>query len=92
MAQCLARSQTLTLGGVSTPADVMAAMDEVMLRIGGGITDDQWKKVIKWCLVANQSDANDRKSLLSIEVDSVTIDDDNFDTWVESKLDMALGQ
>jgi hypothetical protein len=79
-------------GGASTPADVMVAMDEVMLRIGGGITDDQWKTVIKWCLVASQLDANDRKSLLSSEVDSVGIDDDEFDTWVESKLDMALGQ
>jgi hypothetical protein len=79
-------------GGAPTPADVMVAMDEVMLRIGRGITDDQWKTVIEWCLVASQSDANDRKSLLSIEVDSVTIDDDEFDTWVESKLDMALGQ
>jgi hypothetical protein len=27
-----------------------------------------------------------------IKVDSVAIDDDEFDTWMESKLDMALGK
>jgi len=79
-------------GGASTPADVMAAMDEVMLRLGGGIMEDQWTTVVEWCLVASQADGNNRKSLLSIEVDSVAIDDDEFDTWVESKLDMALGR
>ncbi len=50
--------------------------------------DDDWKTIIEWCLVASQSD-NNRKSLLSINVNSVAIDDDEFDTWVESKLDMA---
>ena len=39
-----------------------------------------------------QANQIDRKSLLSIEEDSVAIDDEEFDTWVESKLDMALGQ
>lgn len=79
-------------GCASTPADVLAAMEEVSLRMGGGLVDDDWKTIIEWCLVASQSDANNRKSLLSIEVDSVAIDDDEFDTWMESKLDMALGK
>jgi hypothetical protein len=60
--------------------------------MGGGLPDDQWKTIIDWCLVARQADANNRKSLLSIKVDSVVIDDDKFSTWVESKLDMALGK
>ena len=79
-------------GGVSTPADVLAAMEEVTLRMNGGLPKDQWKTIIEWCLVASQGGANNRKSLLSIEVDSVAIDDDEFDTWMESKLDMALGK
>jgi hypothetical protein len=78
-------------GGASTPADVLAAMEEVTLRMGGGLPDDQWKTITDWCLVARQADTNNRKSLLSIEVESVVIDDDEFDTWVESTLDMALG-
>ncbi len=78
--------------GASTPADVLAAMEEVTLRMGGGLPDDQWKTITDWCLVARQADTNNRKSLLSIEVESVVIDDDEFDTWVESKLDMALGK
>jgi hypothetical protein len=79
-------------GGASTPANVFAAMEEDTLRMGGGLPDDQCKTISGWCLVASQADANNRKSLLSIEVDSVVIDDDEFDTWVESKLDMALGK
>jgi hypothetical protein len=75
-----------------TPADVQAAMEEVTLRMGGGIMDDQWKTITEWCMVASQTDASDRKSLLSIEVDSVAVDEDEFDTWVETKLDMALGK
>ncbi len=58
----------------------------------GGVLGDQWKTIIEWCLVVSQGDANNKKSLLSIEVDSVAIDDDKFDTWMESKLDMALGK
>jgi hypothetical protein len=79
-------------GGASTPANVFAAMEEVALPMGRGLPDDQWKTTIDWCLVASQADTNNRKSLLSIEVHSVVIDDDEFNTWVESKLDMALGK
>ena len=58
----------------------------------GGVPKDQWKTILEWCLVASQGDANNRKRLLSIEVDSVAIDNDEFDTWMESKLNMALGK
>jgi hypothetical protein len=74
--------------GASTPANVLAGMEEVTLRMGGGLMDNDWKIIIEWCLVASQSDDN-RKSLLSIDVDSVAINDDKFNTWVESKLNMA---
>ncbi len=67
-------------------------MEEVRLQMDGGVPEDQWKTIIEWCLVASQGDANNRKSLLSIEVDSVAIDDDKFDTWMESKFDMAFGK
>ncbi len=67
-------------------------MEEVRLRMDGGVPEDQWKTILEWCLVASQGDANNRKSLLSIKVDSVAIDNDEFDTWMESKLDMALGK
>jgi hypothetical protein len=67
-------------------------MEEVRLRMDGGVPEDQWKTIIKWCLVVSQGDANNKKSLLSIEVNSLPIYDDGFDTWMESKLDMALGK
>jgi hypothetical protein len=67
-------------------------MEEVRLQMDGGVPEDQWKTIIEWCLVASQGDVNNRKSLLSIEVDSVAIEDDKFDTWMESKLNMALGK
>ncbi len=40
-------------GGVSTPADVLAAMEEVRLRMDRGVPEDQWKTIIEWCLVAS---------------------------------------
>jgi hypothetical protein len=79
------------LGGASTPSNVLGAIDNVNQTMNGGVTEDQWKTVVEWCLIAGQSDANDRKSLLSIKVDSVAIDDKEFNMWVENKLDMALG-
>ena len=62
------------------------------MQMDGGVPKDQWKTIIEWCLVASQGDGNNGKSLLAIEVDSVGINDDKFDTWMESKLDMALGK
>ncbi len=62
------------------------------MGMDGGVPEDQWKTIIEWCLVTSQGDVNNKKSLLSIKVDSVAIDDDEFDTWMESKLNMALGK
>jgi hypothetical protein len=79
------------LGGAATPSNVLGAIEDVNQTMNSGLTEDNWKTVVEWCLIAGQSDANDRKSLLSIEVDSVAIDDKEFDMWVENKLDIALG-
>ncbi len=73
------------------PSDILGAIDDVNQTMNGGVTEDQWKTVVEWCLIAGQSNKNDRKSLLSIKVDSVAIDNKEFDMWVENKLDMALG-
>ncbi len=77
-------------GGASMPSNILAAIDNVNQTMNGGVTEDQLKTMVEWCLIAVQSDANDKKSLLSIEVNSVAIDDKEFDMWVENKLDMAL--
>ncbi len=67
-------------------------MDELQQATKGAIPDDQWKTVIDWCILAGQANLNGAgKSLLAIEVNSVAIDDDEFDTWVGSKLDVAYG-
>ncbi len=78
-------------GAASTPANVLGAIDDVNQAMNGGLPEDQWKTIVEGCIIAGQSDANDQKSLLSIEVDSVAIDDREFDMWVENKLDMVLG-
>ncbi len=77
-------------GGAATPADVLGAIDTVNQTMNGEVTEDQWSTVIDWCLLAGQADRNGRKSLLSIELDSVAIDDKEFDSWVGAKLDLAL--
>jgi hypothetical protein len=79
------------LGGAATPANVLNAVDEPQQVTEGAIPDDQWKTVIDWCILAGQANSNGAgKSLLAIEVDSVAIDDNEFDTWVGSKLDVAF--
>jgi hypothetical protein len=78
-------------GGASTPSNILGAIDDINQTMHGGVTEDQWKTMVEWCLIAGQSNAKDRKSLLSIKVNSVAIDDEEFDMWVENKLDMALG-
>jgi hypothetical protein len=77
-------------GGAATPPDILNAVDEIQQATEGAIAEEQWKTVIDWCILAGQASQNG-KSLLSIEVASVVIDDDEFDTWVGSKLDVALG-
>jgi hypothetical protein len=77
-------------GGAATPSDVLNAVDELQQATEGAITKEQWKTVIDWCMLAGQANQNG-KSLLSIEVASVAIDDDEFNTWVGSKLDVAFG-
>ncbi len=79
------------LGGASMPADVLGVIDAATQTIKGGVTKDQWSTVTDWCLLAGQADENGKKSLLSIEVDLVAIDDKEFDVWVGGKLDVALG-
>jgi hypothetical protein len=78
-------------GAASTPADILGAIDDVNQAMNGGLPEDQWKTIVEWCIIAGKSDANDQKSLLSIEVDSVAVDDREFNMWAENKLDMALG-
>jgi hypothetical protein len=77
-------------GAASTPANVLGRIDNVNQAMNGGLPEDQWKTIVEWCIIAGRSDANDRKSLLSIKVDSVAVEDREFDVWVENKLDMAL--
>jgi hypothetical protein len=78
-------------GAASMPADVLGAIDNVNQAMNVGLPEDQWKSIVDWCIIAGQSDANDQKSLLSIKVDSVAVDDKEFNMWVANKLDMALG-
>ncbi len=54
----------------------------------GGITEMQWRTVRYWCTLAGQGSASN-KSLLAIKIDLVVIDDEEFDTWVRQKLDVA---
>ncbi len=65
-------------------------LDEVLANAGEGIDETLWETVRKWCFCAAQAGTNG-KSLMAIEVDSVVIDDDEFDKWVGDRLDQSLG-
>ncbi len=76
--------------GPVTPGDVFDAINEVVNNAGDGHDATLWDTVRHWCFCAAQAGGNS-KSLMAIEVDSVVIDDEEFDKWVGDKLDQALG-
>ena len=76
--------------GPVTPGDVAETIDEVMANAGEGLDEMLWETVRNWCFCASQAGTNG-KSLMAIEVDSVVIDDEEFDKWVGDRLDQSLG-
>jgi hypothetical protein len=76
--------------GPVTPGDVAETIDEVMANAGEGLDEMLWETVHNWCFCASQAGTNG-KSLMAIEVDSVVIDDEEFDKWVGDRLDQSLG-
>jgi hypothetical protein len=77
-------------GTPTTAADVLTTIDEGTTNTDGGITKDQWCTMRDWCILARQGSASN-KSLLAIKVDSVAVDNEEFNTWVGQKLEAALG-
>jgi hypothetical protein len=75
-------------GSAITPYDVLAAIDEFVQQ--SGQPGDHWEYVRKWCLVAGQANTNG-KSKVFLDTTPVTVDDEDFDRWVGSRLDTAFG-
>jgi hypothetical protein len=75
-------------GTQATPADVWTTINNMIAN--GGTTEVQGETTCRWCIVAAQAGGND-KSLLAIDVNLVVINDDEFNTCVGHKLDIALG-
>ena len=67
------------------------AIKEVITNAGEDHDPTLWDTTRHWCLCASQAGQNG-KSLMAFEVDSVVIDDEEFDKWVGDKLDQALGR
>jgi hypothetical protein len=75
-------------GTVATPADILTAVNEI---IASAITPrTSWDLIHNWCMVAGQA-GNNNKSHVFLDIDSVTIDNKEFDLWVGQKLDSNLG-
>jgi len=49
-----------------------------------------WVYIRKWCLVAGEANANG-KSKVFLGTTPVTVDDEDFDRWVGTRLDIAFG-
>ncbi len=75
-------------GSAITPHDVLATIDEFIQD--NGEPGQQWEYVRKWCLVAGQANANG-KSKVWLDTTPVTVDDEDFDRWVGTRLDIAFG-
>jgi hypothetical protein len=75
-------------GSAVTPHDVLASIDNFVQEIGE--PGHHWEYVRKWCLVAGQANANG-KSKVCLDTTPVTVDDEDFDRWVGTCLDIAFG-
>ena len=72
----------------ATPADVLTVVNKI---IASAITPrTSWDLIRNWCMVAGQA-GNNTKSHVFLDINSVTIDDKEFDLWVGQKLDSNLG-
>ncbi len=72
-----------------TPSDVLETIDS-FIKSEGHPGGPQWDGVHKWCLIACQTGANG-KSKVFLDLSPLTIDDEEFDRWVDNKLDTMLG-
>ena len=75
-------------GSAITPHDVLTSIDDFVQD--SGEPGQHWEYVRKWCLVAGQANANG-KSKVCLDTTPVTVDDKDFDRWVETRLDIAFG-
>jgi hypothetical protein len=75
-------------GSAVTPHDVLASIDDFVQE--SGEPGHHWEYVRKWCLVAGQANANG-KSKVCLDTPPVTVDDEDFDRWVGTRLDIAFG-
>jgi len=75
-------------GSAITPHDILASTDDFVQdsREPG----QHWEYVRKWCLVAGQANASG-KSKVCLDTTPVTVDDEDFDRWVGTRLDIAFG-
>jgi hypothetical protein len=74
-------------GSAITPHDVLASIDDFVQD--SGEPGQHWEYVRKWCLVAGQANANG-KSKVCLDTTPVTVNDEDFDRWVGTRLDIAF--
>jgi hypothetical protein len=77
-----------TQGAAAKPYDVWASINNFVQE--SGAPGHHWDYIRKWCLVAGQANANG-KSKVFLDTNPVTIDDMDFNRWVENRLDMTFG-
>jgi hypothetical protein len=78
-----------TPGLAITPHEVLNIVDE-FIQNGGHPPGQQWECIQCWCLVACQI-GTIGKSRVFLDTVPITIDDDKFDRWVGTKLNITLG-
>ena len=71
-----------TQGPTITPYNILATVDN-FIGAKGHLGGPQWDCVQKWCLVASQAGTSG-KSKVFLDTSSVTIDDKDFNRWVDS--------
>ena len=76
-----------------TPYDLLQLVDQKIIDFDLQVQHEHWKVMREWCLAACHMDGtNPKRSLLGVSVHAVTDDDDELHEWIETRLDMTMGQ
>ena len=75
-----------------TPYDLLQLVDLKIIEFDLQVQRDHWKVMREWCLVACHAESTPQRSLLAVSVNAVTDDDEELHEWMETRLDMTMGQ
>lgn len=76
-----------------TPYELLSIVDKKIIEFDLQVESTQWKVMREWCLsAAHAALKSDTTSMMAVSVMAVTDDDDELHEWINTRLNMTMGQ